>query len=334
MPQTKNFSLRVEVLDRILGGLKRYRFEELLVKLNESLELAGLTPIGRRTLYYDLEFLRMEKNAPLHTPSEGDQRYYYTRRFSLQDIPLSEEEVDYLRQAVEILKKAMPHMLGTEMEQLVSKLENRILTNTPDKENIIQFESHTEAMGSHWIERIFGAIRGKAALRVVYKPYHLPESDEKVFFPYLLKEYRSRWFVLGRYKDEGRIVNLALDRIKSIRNSSAEFEQNDLFDPDDYFRHIVGVSLPYDSEVQEVQIKVSASLVPYIRSKPIHRLQEIVREYVDGSIKVSMPLYINYELKSTLLGFGREVEVLKPESLRLEMAEILKKTQDNYSRRR
>ncbi len=321
-------------MDRLLGGLRHYKVDELLDRLNDSLELAGLKPIGKRTLYYDLEYLRFEKDAPLHTPEGGDQRYYYTQRFSLQDTPLNEDEIDYLRQAVEILKKAMPHMLGNELEQLVSKLENRIITNSPDKGSFIQFESHTEAQGSHWIEKLFTAVRGKSALRVVYKPYRLAESEEKVFFPYLLKEYRTRWFVLGRYSDEDKIVNLALDRIKSIRNSSSEFEQNDIFDPDAYFRHIVGVSLPNDSEVQEIQIKVGASLVPYIRTKPIHRLQEIVREYADGSIKVSMPLYINYELKSTLLGFGREVEVIKPESLRTEMVEILKDTQDNYTKKR
>jgi predicted DNA-binding transcriptional regulator YafY len=178
-------------------------------------------------------------------------------------------------------------------------------------------------LGSQWIEKLFSAIRGKSALRVVYKPYRQPDAEEKVFFPYLLKEYRSRWFVLGKYKGGDRVVNLALDRIQSVRNSSVEYEENDIFDAELYFKHIVGVSLPYDGEVQEVQVKVKPSLAPYILTKPIHRLQQVVKEYADGGIRISIPLIVNYELRSTLLGFGRDVEVVKPESLRTEMAQVL-----------
>ena len=330
MPKTKNFSRRIEILDRLLGGHRRYRIEELLSRLNDSLELAGFKPIGKRTLYYDLDYLRFDKHAPVHTPSGSDPYYYYTSRFSLQDIPLNEEEVDYLRQAAEILRKAMPHLLGTELDELVSKLENRIHTNTPDRESFIQFESHTEAMGSEWIEKLFSAIRGKVALRLVYQPYGSPPAAEKVFFPYLLKEYRSPWFVIGRFRDGKKVVNLALDRIRLIRNSSADFEENDLFDPETFFRHVIGVSLPYAGEVQTVEVKVSPSLVPYIRTKPIHHLQEEIKAYADGSVRFSIPLYINYELKSTLLGFGADVEVLRPDSLRAEMADILRRASGRY----
>ena len=330
MPDTKYFIERIEILDQILGGIRRYEREQLLERLNESLVTAGMKPISARTLHNDLKYLKEDKGAPLHTPRGPDNRYYYTRPFSLWNMPLDETEVDHLRQAVDILKKAMPHMLGTEMENLVSKMENRLDTNVEGKGDIIQFERHTQASGSHWIKQLFTAIRLKAALRVSYQPYQAPEPVEKVFFPYLLKEYRSRWFVFGKYQGEKRVVNLAIDRVKQIRNSAAEYEKNDVIDSDRFFQNLIGVSLPYDGQVEQVVIRVRSSLAPYIRSKPIHRLQEVEHTYANGDIRVSIPLYVNYELRSTLLGFGKDVEVLKPVKLRRELKEILQEAAGRY----
>ena len=235
-----------------------------------------------------------------------------------------EEEVDHLREATEILKKAMPHMLGNDLEQLVSKIEHRIATNTEDRPEIIQFEQHTQASGSQWIEPLFSAIRARATLRINYKPYHHPEPAERIFSPYLLKEFRARWFVLGRYENLPMVTNLALDRILSIRNSSAPYIKNDILDPTAYFDHLVGVSIPPESTVRDVVIRVAPGQAPYVLTKPIHFKQEIINRGKDGSLTLRIPLHVNYELRSALLGYGHEIEVVAPEELRAEMGRVLR----------
>jgi predicted DNA-binding transcriptional regulator YafY len=331
MPITKHFQDRVEILDTILGGVRRYDKEGLLNRLNQSLTLAGKPEISDRTLSNDIRYLKVEKNAPLHTPEPGDALYYYTRRFSIKEMPFTEEEVDHLREATEILKKAMPHMLSNELEQLVAKLEHRIATNTEDRPEIIQFEQHTQASGSQWIEPLFSAIRARATLRVSYKPYHHPEAAERIFSPYLLKEFRSRWFVLGRYEDLPMVTNLALDRIVSIRNSSAPYVKNDILDPTAYFDHLVGVSIPPESTVQDVMIRVASGQAPYVLTKPIHFKQEIVSRGEDGSLMLRIPLHVNYELKSALLSYGHDIEVVAPEGLRTELSRVFREAAGMYA---
>jgi len=323
MPVTKHFQERAEILDTLLGGVRRYTKEEPLNKLNDALALAGKPEISERTLFNDLKYLRDEKHAPLHKPEPGDQRYYYTRRFSIREMPFTEEEVDHLREATVILKKAMPHMLGNDLEQLVSKLEHRIATNTEDRPEIIQFEQHTQASGSQWIEPLFSAIRARATLRINYKPYHHPEPAERVFSPYLLKEFRARWFVLGRYENLAMVTNLALDRIVSIRNSSAPYVKNDILDPTAYFDHLVGVSIPPESTVQDVVIRVAPGQAPYVLTKPIHFKQEVINRGEDGTLTLRIPLHVNYELRSALLGYGHDIEVVAPEELRTELSRVL-----------
>jgi predicted DNA-binding transcriptional regulator YafY len=331
MPDTKNFSQRIATLDEILGGFRRLTFEELLDKLNEKLDDAGYKKVSKKTLFNDLKYLRDEKDAPISKPSRYKPHYYYTKKFSVKDLPLTDEEIDYLKQAAEILKRAAPFLVSTELETLISKLENKIHTNVPERTHIIQFESHTKAAGEQWLDQLFSAVKEKVVLRIQYKPFHKEEASELIFHPYLLKEYRNRWFIFGRVGEFSNVTNLALDRIKGIKNSSQPFSDNNLFDPDTYFKHLVGVSIPRDGEIEEVTIKVKSASVSYIKTKPIHNLQEVVKEYKNGDLLLKIPLYINHELKSLLLSYGEGIEIIAPDVLKTDIAAIIHNLDSFYN---
>jgi predicted DNA-binding transcriptional regulator YafY len=331
MPVTKNAQLRIELLDDILGGVRKYNFEDLLEKINDKLAEAGYSTIGERSLFTDLQYLREEKDAPIHKPTSVDPYYYYTEKFSIKNRLLEEEEVDSLKQASEILKRLSPHLIGSELDEVIAKLENKVHTNVPDRAEIIQFETHTQSAGGNWIHPLFTAIKDKSSLRITYKPFHKTEAREFIFHPYLLKQYRNRWFLFGRENSNIYIMNLALDRIQSIKNSSSVFIENDLFLPDNYFKHMVGVSMPINGEIHDVVIKVKPKSVPYLTSKPIHKLQETVKTYKTGAIQIKVPVYINHELVSTILSYGNALEVISPAILRDEIKETIHNYMKLYS---
>lgn len=330
MPLTKNAQLRIEILDEILGGIKKHTFQDLLKRINDKLILNGYSAVGEKTLYNDLKYLREEKNAPVHRPNAFDNTYYYTEKFSIKDLLLGEEEVDYLKQAAEILKRLSPFLIGPEIDEIIAKLENKVHTNVPSREQIIQFETHTQSAGGNWLQSLFSAVKEKSALRIIYKPFSKTEPKELLFHPYLLKQYRNRWFVFGREEYNNYVTNLALDRIVSIKNSSTSFVQNDLFSPDDYFKHLVGVSMPRNSPIEDVVIRIKATTVPYLTSKPIHNLQEITKTYKNGDVQIKIPVYINYELESTIMSYGKALEVLKPEVLRNSLKELMNELHSIY----
>lgn len=330
MPLTKNAQLRIEILDEILGGIKKHTFQDLLKRINDKLILNGYSAVGEKTLYNDLKYLREEKNAPVHRPNAFDNTYYYTEKFSIKDLLLGEEEVDYLKQAAEILKRLSPFLIGPEIDEIIAKLENKVHTNVPSREQIIQFETHTQSAGGNWLQSLFSAVKEKSALRIIYKPFSKTEPKELIFHPYLLKQYRNRWFVFGREEYNNYVTNLALDRIVSIKNSSTSFVQNDLFSPDDYFKHLVGVSMPRNSPIEDVVIRIKATTVPYLTSKPIHNLQEITKTYKNGDVQIKIPVYINYELESTIMSYGKALEVLKPEVLRNSLKELMNELHSIY----
>jgi len=330
MPVVKNARLRLEVLDEILGGINKYSFNDLLKKINNKLILNGDSAIGEKTLYNDLKYLREEKGAPINKPNAFDPNYYYTENFSIKELLLGDEEVDYLKQAAEILKRLSPFLIGQEIDEIIAKLENKVHTNVPSREQIIQFETHTQSAGGNWLQSLFSAIKEKLALRIIYKPFSKTESKELIFHPYLLKQYRNRWFVFGREDHNNYVTNLALDRILSIKNSSKSFVENDLFSPDDYFKHLVGVSMPRNSPIEDVIIRIKATTVPYLTSKPIHNLQEVTKTYKNGDVQIKIPVYINYELESTIMSYGKALEVLKPKVLRNNLKELMNELHSIY----
>ena len=125
------------------------------------------------------------------------------------------------------------------------------------------------------------------------------------------------------------ITNVALDRIESISLASIKYKRNDIFDFEQYFNDIVGVTIPEDEEskVETVKLKFSPGRFPYVRSKPLHRSQLTLDEE-EGII--SIEVRPNWELETLLLSFGPDVEVLSPTSLRERIMAKVKKLSEIY----
>jgi len=329
--ERRHIRLRIEILDELLGSHRKRNYKELLDALGKALELKGEIPIKERMLKNDISFLINNENAPIHRPTRTDPAVYYTEKFSLKKVPVDDDDIAYLKQAVAILKKATDIKLTSEIDAIISKLENKIHTNVPESNTMIAFEEHTQANGSEYFDILFSAIQEKSPVKLLYQPFG-KEEREWIFHPYMLKEYRNRWFLIGRVGANISITNLGLDRIKgNIKNSSEKFIENNLFDPDTYFNNLIGVSFPLDQkEPCDVQIKVSPQLVEYIKTKPIHKGQVIEKIYKDGSLLVGLKLFNNYELKSYILSYGPGIEVIKPEILRKEIKNLCESCSSLY----
>lgn len=328
MPATKNQALRLEILDELLAT-KKWTIDELLNRVNQQVD-TNQNPIDKRTLFRDIKYLSEEKGAPIHRPEKKDNLYYYTEKFSLKNIPLDEDDVASLKNAIQLLKQVDNFAILNDVEDVIRKLENRIHTPTTRQEILVQFEKHTSSSGHEYMNELLEAIKSKVPLRITYQPYSHPTAHEKVVHPYLLKEFRNRWFLFGRDEGATRLTNYALDRIKKLKTTKEVFIENDLFDPEEYFKHLIGVSVSEGAQPESIEIKVQKPSVPYIRSKPIHRNQETLKVYKDGTILIRLNLIINYELKSILLSYGAGIEVKKPKKLRVEMMEIIEEMKRIY----
>lgn len=326
--------LRLEILDELLGSIKRRNYEDLLDALNEKLVEHGDKEVSLRTLQYDISDLINKKDAPIHRPDKKDDKVYYTEKFTLKDIPLDQDDISVLKNAVNILRKATNIRLTKEVDEIISRLENRIHTNVPESSSMIAFEEHTEAKGKEYFEELFSAIKEKCPVKINYQPFG-KEERELVVHPYMLKEYRNRWFLIGRVGNYKNVSNLALDRIKGkIKNCAEPFIDNDLFDPEHYFKNLIGVTLPSDQEApSSIIIRVAPASAEYVRTKPLHKSQEILKKYKNGGLQIRLNVYINFELISYLLSYGVGIEIQEPVELRERLAGLVHELAQSYKQK-
>lgn len=333
MPKNKDFAIRIEIIDECLRNrLKRWSLQTLIDAVNDKLTEHYGKSVGKRTIQGDLKYLKDEKQAPIQKIKKGSETYlsYSDPDYSIKNLSIKNEEIIFLNDAINILRQVSDFKMLDDLDEIIGKLQNTVTINADGCAPIIHFEKHTISIGTHYIDDLFTAIKCKVPLRISYQSFKSTTPKSFIFYPYLLKEYRNRWFLIGRKGNETMITNLALDRIKEIKNSSECFIENDLFNCDTYFSNLIGVTFPEGQGIEAIILKVSANQVPYIRTKPIHHTQTVIREYRNGDIAIQLKLICNYELQSVLLGYGADIEVRRPLELRNCIKEILSEAVSQY----
>lgn len=334
MPVNKAARYRFEVLDECLrNDKKKWTKAELLRHVNRRLEMHyGVdTAISASQLRYDLEAMETEFGAPIEMYRDG-KAYLYRyedNSFSLRNIPIDEEDLQKLGNAVELLRQVQGFTIADEMEEVVSRLESRYKFSGSGKP-VIAFEDSPAMHGIENLEDIYHAILHHTPLKITYQTFR--EECPRTFHmhPYLLKAYAHRWYLLGYCEEKAKIINFALDRMHEIKVARMPYVPNTFIDGNNYFRDMIGVTLYPDQIVEPVELIFNSDLAPYVQTKPLHRSQEILQQYEDGSLRIQLHVYINYELTMLLLGHGRNVKVLAPARLAERIAEISRNVYEQY----
>ena len=149
----------------------------------------------------------------------------------------------------------------------------------------------------------------------------------KTIHPYYVKQYNSRWYLLGLDNEYNNVYPLALDRMKKVSVSSVKFIKNTTCNFDEYFRDIIGVTRNEQREVEEIRLRFSPSRFPYVVSKPLHKSQQVVSE---TDCEISIRVLPNKELQQKIFSFGPDIEILSPEWMRQDFAEKILEAAKKY----
>jgi predicted DNA-binding transcriptional regulator YafY len=320
MPVNRNALIRYRTIDRCLQNRRRkWTIEDLIEACNEALyEYEGrIQSVSLRTIRLDLSAMRSDKlgyNAPIVV---RDKKYYSYEdpKYSITNIPLSSNDIAILQEVSGLLRqfKGFSHFAG--MSELIHRLEDKVYSEQHRQPTVIDFEKNELLTGIEWLDVLHKAIVARTAIKVNYQSFKARRAGEIVFNPYLLKEYRNRWFVLGTKKEGKEILTLALDRVHGIDLLPEEiFRERPGFDPHSWFAPMVGVTRNADEGLVEVTFRASREHAPYIRTKPIHASQQVVEEN-GAHTTFSITVIPNLELERELIGFGEGLKVLSPASL-------------------
>ena len=292
MPVNRNALIRYKTIDSCLRNkYRKWTLEDLIDACSEALyEYEGIDKgISKRTVQIDIQMMRSEKlgyNAPIVV---YDNKYYKyeDENYSITNTPLSKQDLKTMSEAVEVLRQF---------------------------KEVIDFEKNESLKGLDHLDTIYKGIVNKQVLEIKYRSFKARSAKTFLFHPYLLKEYRNRWFVFGKKKNN--LANLALDRIHEIVIAPKEkFSENNLFDPEIFFNNLIGVTKNIGEQAETIRFWVNAQNVPYVETKPFHKSQQIIEEREDGSKIFEIQVVINPELQQEFFGYADALKVLSPPSL-------------------
>lgn len=338
MPLNRATLIRISTIDRCLQNhYKRWTINDLIDACTEALaEYEGRSnPVSRRTFQNDLALMRSDRlgyNAPIVV---RDNKYYEYEDpdFSITHLPLNDEGLEALNSALDILRQLQGFPQLASSIDIISKLNEQISRHTSTAAPAMDMEHVPGYRGAQFIGTIYDAVRKQQTIVIEYKSFKARQAEALTVYPYLLKEYRNRWFLIcEKASNRSPQVNIfALDRIHSVKmDKEHPFRKCVDFDPEHFFNDTIGVTKLISDKARRVVIKIDRQQAPYVESKPFHRSQKVEQRFRDGSIQLSLKVVLNNELERLILGYGGHAEVIAPPELRERIAKNVNKAAEYY----
>lgn len=336
MPANKNALIRYKTIDNCLRNrYRRWTLEDLVDACCDALyDMEGISKgVSIRTVQGDIQMMRSDKlgyNAPIEV---YDHKYYRyaDEDYSIMDMPMSQNDYDVMQEAVDMLRQLEGFEQFSEMSDVVSRLQDKLAISRNNRKPIIHFDSVPNLKGIKLLNPLYNYIAHKQTLRIMYQSFSARQPMEFILCPYLLKEFRNRWFLFGSKASNLLLYNLALDRIISVEPSDVPFRKNPDFDSVHFFDDVIGVSKNIKTRPRRIKFWASAEQSKYIKTKPIHPSQQVIEENSeDGSCIFGINVVINYELFSVFMSYGPGIKVIYPRNVVKYMRNQLKETLGLY----
>jgi len=335
MPVNRNALVRYKTLDSCLRNrFRKWTLDDLIEACSEALyDYEGIDKgVSRRTVQSDIQMMRSDKLG-YHAPIVVIDKKYYSYEdpeYSITNIPLTNQDLDKLTEVVDILREFKGFTHFQELGGMIQKLENKIHVSKTKDRPIIDMEKNENLKGLEFIDPIFQAVSKRKCLEITYRSFKARSSDTFRYHPALLKEWRNRWFILGKKKASANFMMLALDRIEGLDTLSEESMDFESYDLGNHFRDVIGATVNVGEEPLDIKLLVYGKHAPYVITKPLHHSQKVVEKTSEGII-ISIRVQHNFELEKELLSFGDHIKVISPARLRSKIKERLSHTIDLYN---
>ena len=323
---------RVKFYNWLIGLLdrKHLTFEEIADEWKEARANQDNDVLDKRTFHRYRDNIQSQFGISVEC-NKSDGYRYYLKRDPVDDDDVTEWMLSSLRLA------SLGDML---------KYHNKVMLDTPP-------------YNTEYLDDILAAIDKHYLLKFKYVSGFGAESDI-VLQPAFVRYYKQRWYVVGvKVKSEERRVKnssaevdgeadlnaatdgkklvrcLPFDRISFLKliceKHPLSAKMKKFLTPENYYEDCFGIYRMENVPVEKIRIRAFYPEYNYIEEVPLHESQQKVKESKDGMFReYTLTVRPSRDFLQELLWHGRNIIVLKPESLRLEMIGILKDMTKSY----
>ena len=323
--RVKFYSWLIGLLDR-----KHLTFEEIADEWKEARANQDNDVLDKRTFHRYRDNIQSQFGISVEC-NKSDGYRYYLKRDPVDDDDVTEWMLSSLRLA------SLGDML---------KYHNKVMLDTPP-------------YNTEYLDDILAAIDKHYLLKFKYVSGFGAESDI-VLQPAFVRYFKQRWYVVGvKVKSEERRVKnssaevdgeadlnaatngkklvrcLPFDRISFLKviceKHPLSAKMKRFLTPENYYEDCFGIYRMEDVPVEKIRIRAFYPEYNYIEEVPLHESQQKVKESKDGMFReYTLAVRPSRDFLQELLWHGRNIIVLKPESLRLKMIGILKDMTKSY----
>ena len=192
----------------------------------------------------------------------------------------------------------------------------------------ISFENQGSVKGINHLKPILKAIKAHRKISFSHYNFHSKKNKNYNLKPYLLKEYQSRWYVVGLIGPLKEFRTFGIDRIDHLIVKPDTFTPEADLNPLDSFQHIIGLTYSLGKR-EKVVLSFTPTQGQYIKSLPLHASQ---KELIDNEeeYRIELDIIPNFEFQQQILLHGDAVKVLAPESLVVEIKGRIDRMQKRY----
>jgi proteasome accessory factor B len=163
------------------------------------------------------------------------------------------------------------------------------------------------------IDKLDTGLKNHHRLRVIYSSQKSNADKEYIIDPYAIVFRRHSWYILAASREHSKVRQFKLARFRSAADTGELFEVPQDFDVDEYFR--LSWEAWAGGEPTAVKVRFSPKVARIIMESRRHPTQ-IVTLQPDGSVVFEVCVAGIEEIAIWIMGYGKDAEVLEPNSLR------------------
>lgn len=300
-------------------------------KFTTASELAETLNVDKKTIYRYISNLNLA-NIPIHTKKGRYGGFYIDEEFYMKTPKLTLEELHAILVAEEIINCNDEFPLRKDLKNAVIKIKTTCIGEHEDLDNI--YKSHKFDLNKvvcklnldEKIEYINTSMDKGRSLNIKYVCENKNEIGENTIDPYNLIYKDGEWFIICYCHEKNKVEALRLSKIYEFKIVNFIFIKPRDFSLNKYLKEQWGV---FSGEKILVKIRFNSSISKFIKGIKWSPNQ-IIEDERDGGIILSLFLDDIGDIKSWILGFGGEAEVLEPGSLRKEIGQEIDKLINFY----
>lgn len=320
--KSEHCSDRVERILTILMTLQdRWCSQEDLLKLHPD--------YSKRTFYRDLEDIRQFFGNAIQTNKDGQLRFIPDGTIYFRSLDLTYIEALSLYLLCQLGSKAsraIPYLetAATAMQKLRCLGYGLFDEDISDHARMLHMELAPSVFctNAQFFEEILQAQHKRRSIKILYHSASEKCKYQTYVEPYLVHFMRHAWYVTGRSSFHcHEIRTFHLERILSL-----EIQENMMFFTPENWNYSTLIGNAWNMirgpEDLEIHLHFSEKVARNVSVVNWHKTQKI-KKNDDGSIEFFVKVAGTKEILWWILGYGAEVEVIEPESLRQEIRESI-----------